>query len=132
MGSTSLALLIWAWLRASGAGLGDLLAAEWTWGLVVVAGLAVLKRYESFLVAVLRAHREFQLTTELDIVESLASAVAVSLGLWLAGFWGLLAGVGALLAFKIFYLHIRHPLRFQWDWHGPTAWRLMRRLADPG
>lgn len=119
------ALLVWAWIRASRLAT-DPLANEWTWGLVVIAGLAVLKRYESFLVAVLRAHREFKLTTELDIVESLASAVAVSVGLWLAGFWGLLTGVGALLAFKILYLHARHPLRFRWDWHWPTAMRLMR------
>lgn len=119
------ALLIWAWVRAPLL-VGDPLASEWTWGLVVVAGLAVLKRYESFLVAVLRAHREFTLTTELDIVESLVSAVAVSAGLWLAGFWGLLIGVGGLLGFKILYLHARHPLRFRWDWHWPTAMRLMR------
>ncbi|WP_237722431.1 lipopolysaccharide biosynthesis protein [Singulisphaera acidiphila] len=119
------ALLAWAWIRAPRLA-ADPLANEWTWGLVVIAGLAVLKRYESFLVAVLRAHREFKLTTELDIVESLASAVAVSAGLWLAGFWGLLTGVGALLAFKILYLHARHPLRFRWDWHWPTAMRLMR------
>lgn len=118
-------LLIWAWIQAP-LRAGHSLANEWTWGLVVVAGLAILKRYESFLVAVLRAHREFNLTTELDIVESLVSAVAVTAGLWLAGFWGLLVGVGAILAVKIVYLHARHPLRFGWDWHWPTAMRLMR------
>ena len=72
-------------------------AAEWTWGLVAVAGLAMLKRYESFLIAVLRAHREFALTTKLDVFESLVSIVAVGLGLWLAGFWGLLAAVGVII-----------------------------------
>src|SRR4051794_27742008 len=50
------------------------LAVEWTWGLAAVAGLAMLKRYESFLIAVLRAHGEFVLTTQLDVLESCVSA----------------------------------------------------------
>ncbi|MGE5755012.1 MAG: lipopolysaccharide biosynthesis protein [Planctomycetaceae bacterium] len=121
----ALALVAWAWIRAPFLA-DDPLAREWTWGLVATAGLTVLKRYESFLIAVLRAHREFVLTTELDILESLASAVAVGVGLGLAGFWGLLASVGALLGIKVAYLHARHPLRFGWAWEGPTAWRLLR------
>src|SRR4029078_4156454 len=68
------ALLAWAWLRAPAVA-ADPLAAEWTWGLVAVAGLALIKRYESFLIAVLRAYQEFGLTTRLDVVESLVSAV---------------------------------------------------------
>ncbi len=128
----ALALLAWAAIRAPLVR-SDPLAAEWTWGLVAVAGLALLKRYESFLIAVLRAHQEFALTTELDIFESLVSIVAVGLGLWLAGFWGLLAGVGVILGAKIAYLRAGHPLRFAWAWDVPAAARLMaRRPADPG
>ena len=118
-------LAVWAWCRSSVLS-HDPLAAEWTWGLVAVAGLALIKRYETFLVAILRAHGEFRLTAELDVVEALASALAVGLGLWLAGFWGLLGAVGVLLLVKIAYAHARHPLRFHWDWDGPTAWRLMK------
>lgn len=102
------------------------LADEWIWGLAAVAGLTLVKRYETFLVAVLRAQGAFALTAELDVVESSASALAVPLGLWAAGFWGLLAAVGALLLIKIAYAHARNPLRFEWAWHTPTAWRLMR------
>jgi O-antigen/teichoic acid export membrane protein len=119
------ALVAWAWLRAPLLA-GDPLAAEWNWGLVAVAGLALIKRYESFLIAVLRAHREFALTTELDVLESLVSIATVSLGLWFAGFWGLLVAVGVLLGVKIAYLHARHPLRFRWAWELPTAARLMK------
>jgi O-antigen/teichoic acid export membrane protein len=120
----AVALLVWAWLRAPVVA-GDPLAAEWTWGLVAVAGLTLIKRYESFLVAILRAHGEFTLTAELDVVESLVSALVVTIGLVLAGFWGLLAAVAILLLVKIAYAHARHPLRFCWAWDGPTAWRLM-------
>ena len=119
------ALLAWAWLRAPMLK-GDPLAAEWTWGLVAVAALTLVKRYESFLIAVLRAYREFVLTTELDILEALVSAAAIALGLAIAGFWGLLAAVGAILGIKIAYLHARHPFRFRWVWERTTAARLMR------
>jgi O-antigen/teichoic acid export membrane protein len=112
-------------LRAPGLA-GDPLAAEWTWGLVVVAGLAVLKRYQDFLIALHRAEQRFGLTTELAVLDSLVSAVLVSLGLWLAGFWGLLAAVGGLMGFNIVYLHARHPLRCRWAWDGPTVSRLFR------
>jgi len=118
-------LVAWAAWH-SGSLTGDPLAREWTWGLIAVAGLALIKRYETFLVAVLRSHREFALTAELDVVESLASALAVGLGLWLAGFWGLLAAVGVVLAVKIAWAHARNPLRFRWAWDGPLVGRLMR------
>jgi O-antigen/teichoic acid export membrane protein len=119
------ALLAWAWLRAPGLA-GDPLAAEWTWGLVAIAALALVKRYQDFLIAVLRAHQEFALTTELAVLDALVSAVAVVVGLWAAGFWGLLGAVGVLLLFNIGYLHARHPLRFRWAWEGRAALRLMR------
>jgi O-antigen/teichoic acid export membrane protein len=121
----ALVLCSWAWLRLALVK-GDPLAAEWTWGLVAVAGLTLLKRYESFLIAVLRAHREFVLTTELDVLEAVVSVIAVAMGLALGGFWGLLAAVGAILGSKIAYLHGRHPLRFQWCWDLAVAARLMR------
>lgn len=118
------ALVVWAFLRAPLVA-GDPLAAEWTWGLVGIAALALLKRYESFLIAVLRAHQEFVLTTELDILEAIVSMAVFGAGLWLAGFWGLLASVGALLSIKIAYLHARSTLRFRWAWELNTAARLM-------
>lgn len=121
----ALGLLAWAYFRAPLVA-DDPRAAEWTWGLVSVAGLVLLKRYESFLIAVLRAHQEFELTTKLDVFESLVSIVAVGLGLWLAGFWGLLASVGVILSAKIAFLHAGHPLRFRYAWDFPAATRLMK------
>jgi len=114
----------WAWLRAPLVA-GTPQAAEWTWGLVMMAALVPLKRYQDFLIVVLRAHQEFALTTELAIVDALISAILVVVGLWLAGLWGLIGAVGGLLAFNIAYLHWRHPLRFRYAWDGATVWRLM-------
>ncbi len=116
----ALGLLAFARFRPEGA-----LASEWTGGLIAIAGLTLLRRYESFLIAVLRAHGEFRLTTELDVFESLVSALAVGLGLWCAGFFGLLAAVGVILTAKIAFLHARHPLRFAWAWDGRLLGSLM-------
>ena len=80
--------------------------AWWRW-----PALALLKRYQDFLIAVLRAHQEFALTTELDDprVAGLGRPRRSS-GLWLAGFWGLLGGGRADPAgFKIAYLHAPAP-----------------------
>jgi O-antigen/teichoic acid export membrane protein len=117
-------LIGWALWTAAGRAASPL-AAEWTWGLVAVAGLSIVKRYESFLIAVLRSHQEFALTTQVDVLESLVSAAAVSVGLLVAGFWGLLASIAVILTCKIAYLHAHHPYRFGWAWDWPCMWRLM-------
>lgn len=118
------ALLVWAWLRRPLL-VGDPLASEWTWGLVAIAALTLLKRYESFLIAVLRARQEFVVTSQVDVVESIVSIVAVGFGLWLAGFWGLLIAVAVIVGAKIAFLHARNPYRFGWAWDTPTVARLM-------
>ena len=120
----ALGLLGWVWIRSPLVA-GDPLAAEWTWGLAAVAGLAVLKRYESFLIAVLRARQEFVVTSQVDVVEALVSIAAVVVGVRLAGFWGLLASVAVILSAKIAFLHARNPYRFRWAWESRTAARLM-------
>ena len=103
------------------------LIAEWTWGMIAVAGLALLKRHESFQIAVLRAHQEFELTTKVDLLEALVSIVAVGLGLLLAGFWGLLGAVAAIIMCKILYIYTYSSIRFQWAWDWRLAWMLMKR-----
>lgn len=109
-----------AMVRASGP-----LATEWTLGMVAVAALAMLQRRLSFHIAVLRAHGEFALTTELDVAEAFATLALSAIGIALAGFWGVLASIGAILTFKIVYLHLRHPLRFSWAWDARLVLRLM-------
>jgi O-antigen/teichoic acid export membrane protein len=110
---------------AATAGVSGPLAREWTLGMVAVAALAMLQRRLSFHIAVLRAHGEFALTTELDVAEAFATLALSAVGIALAGFWGVLASIGAILTFKIVYLHLRHPLRFSWAWDARLVLRLM-------
>lgn len=121
----ALGLLVWAWLRTPLVAT-DPLAREWTWGLVAIAGLALLKRYESFLIAVLRARQEFAVTSQVDVVEALVSILAVTVGLRVAGFWGLLGSVGLIISAKVAFLHARHPYRFGWAWDTSILGRLMK------
>ena len=118
-------LLIAAW-ALSAVLAGSALATAWSWGLAAVAGLALLHRYQSFLIAVLRSFQEFTLTTELAVLDSFVFAGLTVAGLWLAGLWGLWGAIGLLYLFNVAYLHARHPLRFRWAWDGPAIARLMR------
>ena len=99
----------------------DPLAAEWTWGLVAVAGLTLVKRYESFLIAVLRAHQEFVLTTELDLLEVARLGGRVrrrGCGSAASGAcWPRSGSSGSRSSTST----PAHPLRFRWAWEGPEA-----------
>ena len=105
---------------------GNPLARAWSLSLVAVAGLAVFHRYQTFLIAVLRAYQEFALTTELAVFGSTVQAALTIAGLWLAGFWGLWGVIAALYLFNVTYLHARQSLRFAWAWDGAAVVRLMR------
>jgi O-antigen/teichoic acid export membrane protein len=118
-------LLLWALVRRPLLA-GDPLGSEWTWGLVAIAGLTLLQRHMSFLIALLRAHQEFGIATELDVIEAAASAILFGAGLWLAGFWGLIAAVGLVLGLKTIYLHSRYAFSFRCALDGPIVCRLLR------
>ena len=62
---------------------------------------------------------------QVDVVESLVSIVAVCLGGWLGGLWGVLIAVAVIITAKIAYLHAANPYRFRWAWSTPTVGRLM-------
>lgn len=123
----ALALLAWTVLRLPILK-GDPLAAEWTWGLVMVAGMTIVKRYQDFLIVILRAHQEFALLTRMAVLDAFAATLGAVVGIALAGLWGLLASVCGLLLFNIYYLHRNHPWRFAWAWD----WRMIVRLVKTG
>lgn len=118
-------LVVWSILRTPLLR-DDPLAELWTRGLFIVAGLTLIKRYQDFLIVVLRARREFALLTRMAVLDSLLGAAGTIGGIAVAGFWGLLACVGGLLLFNIAYLHYYNSVRFQWRWEWTTIGRLMK------
>ncbi|WP_235905598.1 lipopolysaccharide biosynthesis protein [Tautonia marina] len=122
----AIGLLAFAWWCWPSGGSADPIDLAWSGGLVAVAALVLIKRYQDFLIALHRAHRRFRLTTELAILDAAVFAALVAAGLWLAGLWGLLAAVGLLCLFNVAYLHARHPMRLGWAWDGAIVWRLLR------
>ncbi len=121
----AMGLICWAWIRSASLSTSPL-AAEWTWGLVAVAGLAILKRYQDFQIALLRSYQEFSLTTRLTVLDGLLSGILMPAGVWIGGLWGLLASVGVLLAFNILYLDQAYPLQLRFTWESRIVGRLMR------
>jgi O-antigen/teichoic acid export membrane protein len=119
----SISLVIWAVLTIPTRA-GDSLAAHWTCGLLAVAILALLKRRESFLVALLRCHQDFTTTTKADLLEAVISAVAMTAGVAVAGLAGLWLSIALVLLVKIAYLSSVHPLPLAWCWD----WRETKRL----
>ncbi|ADV60771.1 hypothetical protein Isop_0174 [Isosphaera pallida ATCC 43644] len=103
----------------------DPLATEWTYGLIAVALIAPLKRYQDYLIVMQRARKGFQVTTEVQVLDSLVFALLAVIGLAVAGLWGLLGAVGALMVFNIGYLQWRRPLRLAFEWDRREAVRLM-------
>ena len=99
---------------------------DWVWGLLIVAGLALLKRQESFIVAILRAHQEYSLTARADVLESVLMAIGMFIGIRLNGLNGVLQSIGLVLFAKILFLRSSNPLRFQWAWDLSATWKLMR------
>ena len=73
---------------------GDPLAAEWTWGLVAVAGLAMVKRYQSFLIAILGRIRNSSSRPKLAVLEAIVSAAGDGGGALAGGLLGVAGGGG--------------------------------------
>jgi O-antigen/teichoic acid export membrane protein len=123
----TLCLLAWAaWQWHAPGGRASPMSAEWTGGFVVIAFLALLKRYETLHVAILRAHQEFAFTTRVDLLEAIVSGAAVVAGIMALGFWGLLVAVTFILLFKIILIKKYSNLQFEWIIDLPLTWRLMR------
>lgn len=126
VGLYALGLLAWAVVRRPLLE-GDPLAGAWTWGLVLVAGLAPLQRAVTFRIAMLRARQSFGLPTTIDMAEGAVGVAVLLAGLALAGLPGLGLAVTGLLLAKWHILSRADGLAFRWRLDGAVAGRLLRR-----
>ena len=109
-----------AWVAGRGSGP---LSQTWALGLVVVAALAVLQRYVTFQVTLLRSRQQFAVTSRLAIAESVLTLGVAATATWLWGLPGLFAGTACVLAASLAMLW-RGRTRLDWSWDRSEALRL--------
>lgn len=88
----------------------------WTTGLLVMAALVLVQRYETFLVTIQRARGQFQLTSRLAVIEAALTLVVGGLATWQWGVPGLYVSAGAVLIAAIVYLQLNAPTSLRWRW----------------
>jgi O-antigen/teichoic acid export membrane protein len=107
---------------------GGTWSGSWAIGLAVVAGVAVLNRYVTFHVTILRTKQAFRTTSRLSILEAVLTLVVCGLATWRFGLAGLYAGT-AIVVFVALLFVLRHrAVVFRWAWD----FREIRRLVVIG
>ncbi len=105
---------------------GGLWHSVWAVGLVVIGVLAVLQRYVTFQVTLLRSKQEFASTSQLSILEAALTVALVGPAAWLVGLPGLYAGTLAVLGASLWFLHTHGALPLTWAWDRAEIRRLVR------
>jgi len=100
-----------AWIGLSGVGPW---AGAWGVGLAVVGMLAVLSRYVTFHVTILRAKQDFRTTSELSILEAVLTLAACGLATWRWGLWGLYVGTLTVLLAGLGFVWRRRAVTLAW------------------
>ena len=116
-----------AWIGATS---GSQWAGTWAVGLAVVGGLAVLDRYASFQVTILRARQAFTATAWLSILEAVLTLGFGGLATWAFGLPGLYVGTLAVLAGSLVFLRYCRQTDFHWAWQ-LTEIRRLTAIGSP-
>lgn len=99
-------------------------ATAWGVGLIAVGAMAVVSRYVTFHINLLRCRQAFDKTAWVSIWEAVATLAVGGACAFLFGFIGLLAGTLAVLGFSILLVRRFATIRFSWTWDGPEIRRL--------
>jgi O-antigen/teichoic acid export membrane protein len=111
------------WIGRLAGGLGR---SPWTVGLMVLGILAVLQRYVTFQVTLLRSKQEFANTAQLSILEAALTVALVGPAAWLGGLLGLYAGTLAVFLASLWFLHTHGAVALAWAWDRTEIRRLVR------
>lgn len=111
---------LWVGLTGHGAW-----AAAWAAGLAVGGVLAVLGRYVTFQITVLRAKQAFRLTSQVSVLEGLLTLGVACLATWLWGLAGLYLGTLTVMLCSLGYLTWRGDIRLRWAWDRQEIRRLI-------
>ncbi len=100
-------------------------AGAWALGLAVGGALAVLGRYVTFRVTILRARQEFGLTSRLAVLEAVLTLAIAGTAAWLWGLAGLYLGTLAVLTASLVFVQRHSATRLRWAWDGAEVRRLV-------
>jgi len=100
-------------------------ANAWAVGLAVVGCLAVLGRYVTFHVTILRADQRFAVTSKLSILEALLTLAVCGLATWLWGLPGLYVGTLVVMLASMVFVRRNAVATFRWAWDGVEIRRLI-------
>ena len=111
-----------AWIGLSG---GGAWAGAWAGGLAVVGALAVLSRYVTFHVTILRAKQDFKATSQLSILEAVLTLAVCGLAAWRWGLWGLYLATLTVLVAGLIFVWRRRAVTLNWAWDQHEIGRLI-------
>jgi len=111
-----------AWIGLSGEGRWS---AAWAAGLIAVGGLAVLSRYVTFHVTILRCKQDFKATSQLSILEAVLTLAVCGLATWRWGLWGLYGGTLVVLLGAMLFVRRRRAVSLRWAWDTGEIRRLI-------
>ena len=100
-------------------------AGPWAIGLAVVGGLAVLSRYVSYQVTILRAQKAFVLTSRLAILEAVLTLSVCGTATWLWGIHGLFLGTLVVLLAAFLFVQHHQKIDLRWGYDGQEVRRLI-------
>mgnify|MGYP002623345159 CR=1 FL=1 len=105
---------------------GTQLAWQWSIGLVAIAVLAILQRFVTFRVTLMRAEHQVKSTSLLSLQEAVITLLATAVCVWLWGLVGLYVSTALVMLASCWFLHLRHNHRFRFAWHTSEIASLIR------
>ncbi len=100
-------------------------ANAWGLGLAVVGLLAVLTRYVTFHVTILRANQAFVITSRLSILEGVLTLAVCPAAAWCWGLPGLLGGIVLVVLGSLVFVRRHAAAVLRWSWNTAEIRRLV-------
>lgn len=104
---------------------GGELSASWTVGLCVAGLLAVLSRYVTFHVTILRSSLDFNITARLSVLEGALTLAVCVTAVWIWGLWGLYFGTILVMLCSLAYVLRYRAVDLHWAWDAAEIRRLI-------
>src|SRR5690606_26955343 len=104
---------------------GGRFAGAWSLGLVVMGLLAVLSRYVTFHVTILRGQQSFGVTSRLSVIEAVLTLAVGGAATWLWGLVGLYVSTLVVMLAALAFVWRHRGASLRWAWNGAEIRRLI-------